>query len=392
MNHCKRIVRDWLLLGLCLIGGQLVAPGQPVGDGRARRVEAYVTNRWEKVYADAGGATFKSVYAALLPLKKSFSLRWLWLGDDKGFMRLAMFDPESAAVLGPDKINPTAPYFALSKLDVSTPGELDAQAHAAVNAIYFDGLNGGYLLKGNTLYSTDNDGFSWRARYSVPPLPDNSAATLLSIVLMPSQRACMVGMYSQPDGVKKESLVFCTERPLAQDDPQWKRIEVTTQTRLFDVSFLDDKHGWIVGTLGTILKTDDSGRSWRQIPIEAESLRQSYFLDEKNGWSVGYLGSIWRSTDGGETWQQIRPSFYNQLASITLNSIKFAPNRLTGWIVGDQGTILYTSDGGNNWQQQLPPPSKEAAEAKPNLNALFVDDTFCWAVGDKSTVWRYRWR
>jgi len=61
---------------------------------------------------------------------------------------------------------------------------------------------------------------------------------------------------------------------------------------------------WIVGRPGSaILTSDDLGASWKLVKTGQNApLHCVYFLDEKTGWAVGAMGTILSSSDGGETW------------------------------------------------------------------------------------------
>jgi photosystem II stability/assembly factor-like uncharacterized protein len=44
----------------------------------------------------------------------------------------------------------------------------------------------------------------------------------------------------------------------------WSSVATGAQVPIHALCFVDDEHGWAVGALGTILATDDGGRSWRR--------------------------------------------------------------------------------------------------------------------------------
>lgn len=389
MGHLERAASRGSLLFILLLAGLAAAHGQ---SGRPPQLQndsdrlRTVAPRWEKVYSEMGGAGFKSISSARLYPGQASSPRWLWLGDDRGYLRLATFGPDTQSPLGPQMPNFAGPYLGLSRLEVLAPQGTEARARAAsVNAIYFDEKeNDIYLLKGNRLYHSKNSGFSWNQLYAVPSLSDGTPATLYSLAVT-NRGACMVGMYSQPDEVK-DSLVYCSERPPTHKQPSWKRITVETRTQLFHIFLHDDRHGLIVGTLGTILHTDEGFEKWQPVDLpEVEaSFLQSYFVDDKVGWIVGRSGTILRTFDGGKRWDPVHLPFATQLAGVTLRSIKFSRDRMRGWIAGEQGTILYTDNGGETWT--LP----QALPKDIRFEALFVDDEYGWAVGSGGNVWRLK--
>ncbi len=66
------------------------------------------------------------------------------------------------------------------------------------------------------------------------------------------------------------------------------------------------RHCWIAGTPGTrVLHTADAGRSW-SLGVTGQNLpiRGLAFVDERIGWAVGELGTILATSDGGKTWRK----------------------------------------------------------------------------------------
>jgi photosystem II stability/assembly factor-like uncharacterized protein len=65
------------------------------------------------------------------------------------------------------------------------------------------------------------------------------------------------------------------------------------------------KHCWIVGRPGSVaLHSADAGRSW-QVARTGQPLPLNgvYFTDESHGWAVGELGTVIATEDGGKTWR-----------------------------------------------------------------------------------------
>ncbi len=65
------------------------------------------------------------------------------------------------------------------------------------------------------------------------------------------------------------------------------------------------KHYWIVGRPGSVvLHSPDQGSRWElQHTGQPLPLNGVFFLDDKHGWAVGELGTIVATSDGGKTWQ-----------------------------------------------------------------------------------------
>src|SRR5262249_3260060 len=68
------------------------------------------------------------------------------------------------------------------------------------------------------------------------------------------------------------------------------------------------KHAWVVGRPGSIvLATSDAGATWgAQSTGQTTPLHGVFFLDQQRGWVVGDLGTILGTDEGGKTWKVMR--------------------------------------------------------------------------------------
>jgi photosystem II stability/assembly factor-like uncharacterized protein len=141
------------------------------------------------------------------------------------------------------------------------------------------------------------------------------------------------------------------------------------------IFFVDDSTGWIVGEIGTLLKTTDRGEHWTTWSGTIEDdLQDVHFSDERNGWIAGRWGRIFHSTDGGAEWTEQNSGTYRNLRSV------FFVNADTGWAVGHGGTILKTGDGGRVWSRQ------ESGTSSDLWSVHFIDTGIGWAAGRDSTL------
>ncbi len=161
-----------------------------------------------------------------------------------------------------------------------------------------------------------------------------------------------------------------------------------------------------VGEQGSILYSDDRGKSWLQgnTPVSV-LLTAVQMVSATRGWAVGHDGVILRTDDGGENWQlqasgqrllhrqqaalehalrdaqlATDPIYRDELqwqlddlrvlleegAMPTLLNLHFLDGQL-GFVIGAYGTLFRTVDGGQSWQSlghRLPNPDRM------HLNAL----------------------
>lgn len=300
-------------------------------------------------------------------------LEWLWIGDESGSV-MTVHDPNEPYPLNLDKIA----VEAVNK-SAATPQRHPPPAPVAVNDIYFRDPKNGFLLRGNTIYTTQSGGQRWKPYHAVPPKA-NAPATLNSLSLSPqgSGKSCIVGAYARANEFT-DSLVQCNDNIDKAGVSLWRDAQyLEKHTVLFHLDFADDRHGWIVGAEGTILYTEDGGEKWKaQDSTTQVALFHVDFYDSQRGWVVGENGTILRTSDGGKSWQ---PSQVPSASNVTLLSVKFVDEN-NGWAVGHKGTILYSSNGGVTWTAQ-PSPVKE------NLYALAIDKKYCWIVGAGGIVLR----
>jgi photosystem II stability/assembly factor-like uncharacterized protein len=127
-----------------------------------------------------------------------------------------------------------------------------------------------------------------------------------------------------------------------------------------------------VGERGTILLSDDAGKTWRQVttPVQV-SLVAVQFVNANTGWAVGNLGVVLHTTDGGETWSKQLDGI--QAADIVAKAAStpeeqtaaqhlvndgpdkpfldlYFQDELNGYIIGAYNLIFKTTDGGKSWQ------------------------------------------
>jgi hypothetical protein len=142
--------------------------------------------------------------------------------------------------------------------------------------------------------------------------------------------------------------------------------------------FLNETLGWMVTTKG-LWQTAEAGRSWTRLPKPPGPILRVYFLDENHGYAVGTKKTAVETKDGGKTWQKmavVKPeagenvnySAYNWIAFATptiglITGWNVPPRRsgarLPAWVDPDQtlrqresphlSYSLGTGDGGKTW-------------------------------------------
>ncbi len=82
----------------------------------------------------------------------------------------------------------------------------------------------------------------------------------------------------------------------------WNTSTYTQCWVFYDVTFINNDTGWVVGNNGTILITTNGATDWtEQLSGTTESLYSVYFTDVNRGWIVGGNGTILYTNNGGVT-------------------------------------------------------------------------------------------
>jgi len=167
------------------------------------------------------------------------------------------------------------------------------------NGIYFHDANEGWCVgEFGTIYHTTNGGQDWK-------------------------------YYPTPELTTK----------VAEDE--WE----VPRPSLFDVYFADRDRGFILGMDGTMLKTDNGGKEWKEIDASTKQALYSIAVVGDKCWAVGARGAYIVSTDGGNTWTSKKGAIHTKG---WLCSAAFIDEK-TGWVAGRSGAVFKTVDGGESW-------------------------------------------
>lgn len=221
-------------------------------------------------------------------------------------------------------------------------------------------------------------------------------------------------------------LLFC--QPVSAG---WVKQRMSSFAWFQGVYFLNENKGWIVGSRGTIMATQDGGETWQKIPSGTDdTIRDVHFFDEQNGWLLCerdrfQLGSnapsyLLKTTDGGAHWDSVElggsgspllvnfffgkdkrgwavgegGAVFSTLESSETWRKRVAPtvfvvmdgafsDELNGCLVGGGGTILFTEDGGQLWNV-----STVFSRSETKLNSVFFTDSRNgWTVGSKGRIY-----
>ncbi len=222
----------------------------------------------------------------------------------------------------------------------------------------------------------------------------------LKDVYFTNKQTGWVVTYNNPNDSENTGYIYNT----TDGGTSWQ-VQFSTTSALFGLKFIDEKTGWVVGDQRSIYYTTNGGKNWESLtqgsnerhkqeygqpeylgnePLHTFTLYDIDFVDTKHGWIVGDLGVILHATHGTDrkekiVWKHQRggPRFHNSADGLLLG-VDFI-SKTIGWAVGENGTILHTRNGGVTWN------------AQSNPTHLFYDvclttQNHAYVVGDRGAI------
>lgn len=172
-----------------------------------------------------------------------------------------------------------------------------------------------------------------RGDFSPQSLPDHAGRACRGVALLRDGRGWLVG---------DRGLLLTT----ADAGRSWASPTGAAplgQQRDFDFSDVaaQGEHVWTVGSPGTmVLHSDSTGRSWGlQATNVTAPLRAITFLNERRGWAVGGFGTIIATEDGGRTWSVQRAGGQRSAALVLAPTSQDMPLELIAKLGAAEGYL-----------------------------------------------------
>jgi len=142
------------------------------------------------------------------------------------------------------------------------------------------------------------------------------------------------------------------------DSSPWKTIQFEDQANALDVDFIDDNHGFLVGSNRLIMESTDGGESWekRSLDISAEENFRLLDIDFKGseGWLIGQPSLVMHTVDEGKNWTRL-----------SLGKLPGQPFLVTtidkgvAQLATTSAAIYETSNSGETWEAKVSDPSEQ---------------------------------
>ncbi len=182
--------------------------------------------------------------------------------------------------------------------------------------------------------------------------------------------------------IRKISVLLLLLLCVQAAEASWVKQNSNSFAWLRDVYFLNEKTGWIAGSAGTLLATNDGGTIWKkQSGITEDTILQVYFSDESNGWllcerNIYNRGSnsasyLLKTGDGGKNWErmEIVENGRTRIAKI------FFDDKNNGFAIGESGAFYVLPNAEEKWKRRAAPIRYLL------LDGAFTDDTHGVIVG-----------
>ena len=138
----------------------------------------------------------------------------------------------------------------------------------------------------------------------------------------------------------------------------WETIQFEDQLNALDIDFIDDDHGFLVGSNRLIMESNDGGKSWekRSLDISAEENFRLLDIDFKGseGWLIGQPSLVMHSVDEGKNWTRLSlgklPGQPFLVSTIDEGVAELATT---------SAAIYKTSNSGETWEAKVLDPSEQ---------------------------------
>jgi photosystem II stability/assembly factor-like uncharacterized protein len=161
----------------------------------------------------------------------------------------------------------------------------------------------------------------------------------------------------------------------------WTSVASPVTRTLTGVAFKDERTGIAVGHGASLIRTEDAGQTWKQVPMEeagSDSLLGLVHLDGDHFAAYGAFGLYFDSVDAGRSWQRrtvISEDFDRHISQVL-------PVGNTLLLVAESGTLARSDDGGTTWTQL------ESPYQGSFFGALAVNDGSILVFGMRGNVYR----
>lgn len=167
--------------------------------------------------------------------------------------------------------------------------------------------------------------------------PEEAARPVPARIMPRALRATMLDIAARDElalAVGERGIILRSE----DSGQTWKQVPCPVDVTLTGISFASDGLVWAVGHESTILLSEDAGQNWAIVRFEGVAgnyYLDVRFLDTERGHVLAANGELWQTTDGGATWNVA-----------ILAADEFVQNHLFGLAINGAGSSLVAAEKG----------------------------------------------
>lgn len=195
---------------------------------------------------------------------------------------------------------------------------------------FYDSLNGIVIVTNNWAYFTNDGGNTFYEKDWTPPIKGHQSSN--DYLMLDENTLLTVGGY----GTIVKSV---------DSGKTWKKYQgFNFNNSLKSITSVNEHTYFACGQVGKIVRTTDGGDSWTETDLLINNdLEKIYFINEQIGFAGGAYGMLVRTIDGGDEWTVLKTGL-----QFSIRGIHFFSNNL-GYVVTTAGEIAKTTDGGKSW-------------------------------------------
>jgi photosystem II stability/assembly factor-like uncharacterized protein len=245
---------------------------------------------------------------------------------------------------------------------------------------------------------TANGGKTWDKQESNASFEEKDSGKqplfLFSITALDRDHAWAVGDRSILTSTRDGGKTWTARKVGMETDLSGGQSLAAADPIFYDVKFLDQKRGWIVGEFGKIMHTSDGGETWHEQEktllegsnifdlLDLPTLFGVHIIDEKNIVGAGLEGHLARTSDGGQRWTYDETDVEYPLVDPLFTITEFADG--TAWASGAAGEVMHRESRTTPWRR-----AKLGQDVLTWLRGMsFSDPQHGWMVGGYGLIYR----
>jgi photosystem II stability/assembly factor-like uncharacterized protein len=231
--------------------------------------------------------------------------------------------------------------------------QAEVPASVTLTGVHFPTPDKGWAVghDGLVLHSSDG-GLTWQKQLDGHALNEQILAVAERIVEQYRAELDELQALEEPDEYAIEDAEFMLEEAEFMLEGAVDDTDAGPVRPLLDVWFRDANEGFVVGSYGMLLHTQNGGQDWELVSDRmdnAEAFHLNQIVPAPNGslYIAGESGYVYRSVDGGQSWESLEPGYEGSFYGLVV-----VPGEVGGYEVlayGLRGNLFSSVDRGDTW-------------------------------------------